>query len=262
MGKKWKNAPVMYVLAQVKFNQILSMETFVPAIQEEMRKIGFPDYRKEIVNLLHFPIGQSDTGTSVQTVNRYIFGDMDNRSGFNLESNAIAFQSADYGVFEAFLQTFLKGISIVDKNVKLDFIERTGIRYLDAVIPKNDELLQDYLITEVLGLIKKVTGKWSHSYTETVSKNDMGAVLIARTIIQDSQVSLPSDITPLAYELLPRFKVSGLHAVIDTDGYYEERALFDINAIGSKLNNLHEEISKLFRASVLDHAINIWESGE
>lgn len=262
MGKKWKNAPVMYVLAQVKFNQILSMETFVPAIQEEMRKIGFPDYRKEIVNLLHFPTGQSDASTSVQTVNRYIFGDMDSRSGFNLESNAIAFQSADYDVFEAFLQTLLKGISIVDKNVKLDYIERTGIRYLDAVIPKNGESLQDYLITEVLGLIKKVTGKWSHSYTETVSENDLGAVLIARTIIHNSPVSLPSDIMHLAYELLPRFKASGLHAVIDTDGFYEKREPFDIDAIGRKLNNLHEEISKLFKATVLDHAINIWESGE
>lgn len=263
MGKKWKNAPVMYTIAQVKFNQILTMEALVPTIQDNMRAIGFPDYRREIVNLLNIPVSQPDSSPPIiQTVNRHVFGDINSTCGFNLENNGIAFQAADYDVFETFLDAFLKGISIIHENVKLSFIERIGIRYFDAVMPRDGEKLSDYLVPQVLGLAGKITGELSHSYTETVSNKDKVGVLIARTIIRDSKITLPPEIAQLAYALLPPFsEFNGLHAVIDTDGYYEKRELFDITVIANRLNGLHEEISRLFSATASAHALNIWEGG-
>jgi len=260
MGKKWANAPLMYTVAQIRFNQILSMESFVPMIQEKMRNIGFPDYRKEISKLINFPGGQPSTDTPVvQTVNRYAFGNIEKTSGFILEDSAIAFQTVDYDVFETFLQSFLSGLSVVDDNVRLSFIERIGIRYLSAVVPIDSEELSDYLVPEVLGMSSKITGKLSHSYTETVSTSSIGG-LIARTVIHESQVSLPPEIAQTAYALNKRFNVNRLHAVIDLDGFYEERVPFNINETESKLSDLHDEIEKSLKAITLDHAHKKWES--
>lgn len=52
MGKKMENAPVYYVLAQVRFNAVLALEQYVPAIQDSLRKMGFPDYEKAVVATL------------------------------------------------------------------------------------------------------------------------------------------------------------------------------------------------------------------
>ena len=37
MGKKLANAPVYYTVAQVQFNPILNLDSFLPAIQAKMR---------------------------------------------------------------------------------------------------------------------------------------------------------------------------------------------------------------------------------
>lgn len=147
----------------------------------------------------------------------------------------------------------MSGLSVVDGNVRLSFIERIGIRYLSAVIPTDSEELSDYLVPEVLGMSSKITGKLSHSYTETVSTSSVGG-LIARTVIQESQVGLPHEIAQTAYTLNKRFDVNRLHAVIDLDGFYEERVPFNFNETESKLNDLHDEIEKSLKAITSDHA--------
>ena len=262
MGKKWKNAPVMYTVAQVRFNQILTMESFVPNIQERIRASGFPDYRKEVINSFSFPLSQTDGNVPVmQFVSRHVFGNTQGTAGFILENNAMSFQTTEYDVFETFLESFLNAISIVNGQVGIDYIERIGIRYLDAVMPRAGEELPDYLVKEVLGMTFKIVGELSHSYTETVSSNSVGG-LIARIIIRDSGISLPPEIAQSAYDLNSNFnQFKGLHAIIDTDGYYEVRTAFDIDAVAKKLNDLHEEIAKSFKAAASPQALKIWELG-
>lgn len=262
MGKKWKNAPVMYTVAQIRFNQILTMESFVPAIQERLRNIGFPDFRKEVVNVLDIPFGQAENGTpSVQTVNRYAFGNLDRTSGFLLESNALSFQSTEYGNFEEFSESMSSVLKIVNENISISFIERVGIRYLDAVMPQDGENLSDYLVPEVLGLTFKASHKLSHSYTETFSNHSEGGV-ISRVIIQDSKITLPSELSQTSYQLSPRFtSYNGLHAVIDTDGYFEKRISFNPEQISKKLDDLHNNITTTFKSVATPHALKTWELG-
>lgn len=262
MGKKWKNAPVMYTVAQVRFNEILTMESYVPAIQEKLRNIGFPDFRKEVINVFGIPIGQADSNRpSVQTVNRFAFGNIERTAGFTLESNALSFQVTEYDTFEQFSECMSKVLQIVNESISIGFIERVGIRYLDAVIPAEGEQLSDYLVPEVLGLTFKVSHTLSHTYTETVSTHSEGGV-ISRVIIQPSKVMLPTELAQTAYPLNPRFaNHEGLHAVIDTDGYFDKRTSFNPQHITKKLDELHNEIGVAFKSAATPHALKIWEFG-
>ena len=263
MGKKWNNAPVMYTVAQVRFNQILTMESYVPAIQEKLRNIGFPDFRKEVINVFGIPFGQADLDPpSVQTVNRFAFGNIERTAGFLLESNALSYQATDYDTFEQFNECMSGVLQIVNESISIGFIERVGIRYLDAVTPLEGEQLSDYLVPEVLGLTFKVPHKLSHTYTETVSTHLEGG-LISRVIIQDSKVTLPPELARTAYPLNSRFSsYNGLHAIIDTDGYFEKRISFDPTQITKKLDELHNDIGVAFKNAATPHALKIWEFGK
>lgn len=255
------NAPVMYTLTQVRFNQVLNLEKFLPEIQDRIRTAGYPDFRQETVNAFVAPPIGSNLQSFVpqlQAVTRYFFANAEGTSAFILENNAMSFQATEYEVFEAFSQQFLLGLKIVHSAIQLAYYERVGVRYLDAVVPRHDEQLSDYLNSEVLGF--KVAGKLTHSYTETVSQNgDVG--LIARLLIQNGKVGLPLEISsPTALPLNERFtKVDGLHAVIDTDAFNESRQHFDIVNLAKILTSLHSEAVRAFKATVTPFALKVWE---
>ena len=45
MGRKMNNAPVYFALAQVKFNQLAALDNYIPAVQDSLRKAGYPDFQ-------------------------------------------------------------------------------------------------------------------------------------------------------------------------------------------------------------------------
>lgn len=271
MAQKWVNPPVMYTVTQVRFNQILAMENYVSAIQEELRRIGFSGYRKDVINALTISIGQSDGPQQIlQPVSRHIFSNRENTSGFTLETNALSFQTADYNVFESFLSTFREVLSIVHNKVSLDYIERIGVRYLDAVVPREGEEVERYLTPEVLGMSNKVKtykspGKLIHSYTETVSLNEAtGSTLVAKVIIQDGKINLPPEIAQISYPINSKFSsFEGSFAIIDTDGFKDTNKMpFDLDMVCQTLDDLHLEISESFKNTASETALKFWEFGD
>ncbi len=264
MGKKMNNAPVYFTVAQVRFNPVLNMEGFLSAIQERMRTTHFPDFKRESVHQLVVSLGsQSDVSQppnpSFVPQARWRFGDIDATTEFVLESNAIALQTTAYDTHKTFFKKLLDSLTIVHEIVHLDFTERIGLRYFDAVLPKSGEKLDDYLMPGVLGLSDRVGEKLLHSYSETVTINTSGK-MVSRIIIQDGRVALPLEIAQLSPQINAKFKAfEGRHAVLDTDAFYEQREKFDLEKIGSRLVSLHDEIEKSFKATITQHAIDAWE---
>ena len=44
MGKLLKNPPVFFTVAQIRFNTILNLKEYLPKIQDEFRKNGYPEF--------------------------------------------------------------------------------------------------------------------------------------------------------------------------------------------------------------------------
>ena len=145
MGTKMRAAPVYFTIAQVRFNPILSLNTYAPQIQERLRKEGFPDAQKGFLATinLNVNVAPSSEGSSPQIPMAqsalYLFGNMERTSGFILDQGALSFQTTEYDVFETLLTDFLKGLQAVNDAVSLSYIDRIGLRYLDAVFPKSGE---------------------------------------------------------------------------------------------------------------------------
>ncbi len=259
---KLKNAPVYLVIAQVRFNPILNLEAFVPAIQEKMRLKGFPDYQPQKTQQIVLPFGNVESGTpSMTSQSRFSFGDRDGQQSFLLDTNAISFQTTRYDTFEDFLTLFLYGVQTVHDAIKLDYFERIGVRYLDVIAPKApEEKFSDYLIPEMIGLREKMAGEVSHSFTETVSK-DNEMQLIARCYIQNGTLSIPNELIGRIPRIQQRFlDLNGWHAILDNDASLELRKDFNVGEIQTILTELKEKIAKSFKLVITAHALKTWDT--
>jgi len=264
MGQKMKHAPVYFTIAQVRFNPILSLKTYVPAIQEQLRKAGYPDFKEGLTMMFNINIGNieppQDQPPSVQPVERFMFSNMDNTHEFILQANSLSFQTTQYETYDKFSKNFLTVLDVVHKIIGINFSERIGIRYLDAVEPKIGDELPQYLIQEVLGVSGRLENTAIiHSFSETAAKTKTGGQVVSRTVIQPGPLGFPPDLHPDRLKLNDRFrKINGLHAVIDTDGSFENREPFDITNTKKRLDELHDVISAAFHSTVTKYAESVW----
>lgn len=263
MGKKLTNAPVYYTVAQIQFNHVLDLDSYVPVIQSKLREAHFPDFKKEVFQRLDFPVLGTQQGQMVPPTltaqSRYLFGDIAGRTAFLLETNALTLQTTAYDTFETFSKMLLTGLGIVHSALRLDFVERIGLRYLDAVHPfKDGETLRDFLVAEVLGLALHGQGQLQQSISETTTATPAGQ-LISRVIIRNGQIGLPMELSGVALTIDPRFtQREGLHAIVDTDASIAHRDAFELSKVESCLTALHDEIVTSFNETVTDHAQASW----
>jgi uncharacterized protein (TIGR04255 family) len=256
---KMSLAPVFYTLAQVQFNPIAQMSDYVPRLQEHLRLNGFPDFRAENqIEVMFRRLDETQPDIQPQHHVRWSFTNTQSTEGYLLLSNALVFHTTEYNTFEDFLQKAIAGLSLVDKIVKLAYIERIGLRYLDAVVPAENELLQQYLNPSLLGLSSNIDGTLSHSFTETVIVLKDGT-LVTRAVTTDGSLAVSPDLFPLQLKLQTRFaEVNRRNTVLDTDYFVTKRTDFNLTDIETQLLDAHDIITNAFRVSVTDHAREKW----
>ena len=263
MAQKMTHAPVYFAIMQARFNPILTLDSYAPQIQERFRKHGYPDAQKGVLATLNLNLAAPTEGSAPQVpvaqTARYTFCNMDRTAGFILDQSALSFQTTEYDVFDTFSGQFRQGLQAVHDAVDLSYTDRIGFRYLDAVFPKANKSLGDYLKTSVLGLAEQFQETVVHSFSET-SLRSADINVVARVIIQDGQVGFPPDLLPNILRMAERFKVlRGRHATLDTDGSFEGRESFNLDRISDHLQSIHDEIAKAFRATVTPNAVKAWE---
>jgi uncharacterized protein (TIGR04255 family) len=263
MARKMTHAPVYFAIVQARFNPILALDSYAPQIQERFRKHGFPDAQKSVLATLNLNLSAPTEGSTPQVpvaqTARYTFYNMDRTSGFILDQGAVSFQTTEYDVFETFSHEFRQGLQAVHDAVDLSYTDRIGFRYLDAVFPKANESLGDYLNPSVLGLTERFQESVVHSFSET-NLRSANVTVVARVIIQDGEVGFPPDLLPNVLRVAERFRaLRGRHAILDTDGSFEGREAFNLDRIGDHLNEIHDESAKTFHATVTPNALRVWE---
>ena len=264
MSSQMKNAPVYFTIGQIRFNPILSLPTFIPGIQDNFRKHGFADFKKAVTMTFAFSSGGNKDSESQmpppQPVERFLFSDISNTQNFQLDQGSLSFQSTKYEVFEKFAAELMKGLQIVNEMVGgLSFVERVGLRYLDAVTPKQGENLSQYLIPEALGLYGRLKGRTKHTFCETLTESPDASV-VSRVVTQEGQIGFPPDLVLNQLNIAQSFaNFTGVHAVLDTDAFFAERMAYNAAEVEKRLDKLHDRIMEAFRALVTDHALGVWK---
>jgi uncharacterized protein (TIGR04255 family) len=262
MGKKLTHAPVYFSIVQVKFNPLFKLDGYVAEIQDRLRRAGYPDAKKGLLTQLNLlTLNQSEHAAPAVPVlqsSRYIFGNRERTAEFILDQFALTFQTTEYDVFESFSERFLVGLDAVQDAASLDYVERVGVRYLNAIQPRDGEELSSYLAPQLTGLSATLGGSLIHSFSETrVKKN--GVEILVRSVLQDSTIAFPPDLQPMMLELLPRFRAhNGFYAILDLDGWRERREEFARSYVAEALHDIHDHVENAFLSCTTKHAKEVW----
>jgi hypothetical protein len=258
MGTKYEKAPVFYTVGQVRHNPLLSLGAFIPEIQEQMRKAGYPDFMStpQVQFTFHNSTGGAEDGhfqPTLQKTERYLFSNIKGTQGF---------------VMDAQIE---KGLKILSEAVQgLSYFERLGLRYLDAVAPRDGESFEDYLAREVLGLpacsglaeLNEFNGRplsFHHSFSESKLAVPGIGEAISRVVIQSGTLRFPPDISPEPLKVKQRFQdLSGEHALLDIDASFAERKEYNASEVSERFHQLHDLLGLCFGATVTDFARNVW----
>jgi uncharacterized protein (TIGR04255 family) len=197
----------------------------------------------------------------IELKKKWSFMDAVKRNGYVLNSSCFVFHTSNYHTFDVFADKFLKGLKLLHGIVKLDYIERVGMRYIDVISPKKGQPIRDYLRDGVKGLIDVEEDGFLS--TDGASAQKIGdGILVIKTSLRPNcpPFLIPDDLMPL--HLLPSEDSSAeetmTRATLDVDFYEEKRFNFNIDPLMEKLKFAHEHVEKAFHLAVTDYALNEW----
>ncbi len=253
-SRKLTNAPLVYVLAQVRYSPILSMEKFIPHIQEQVRKT-FPKFRKVVMQSLVLGVnGQPDT----TKVERWEFAGKDGDAGFIVQTDSFVFHTTAYKTFEDFISQFEFALSEVNKEANISLIERIGLRYVDVIEAEEGEELGVFLVPGLAGFpLEKLQVKTLISYMETITTTDEGVLVLKATKKLDGNL-LPPDLQPIGLKMDRKISEGRPNAILDFDHYSEQAMEFSIDDVVKKIDRLHNATSSAFWATTTKYAIDRW----
>ena len=137
-----RNSPLVLVLLQTAFQAVRDMASYVPKVQDRLRTQGFPvDIGGEVRQLT------VQTGEPAHETRRprWEFRNIEENTSIIVDETAVVLQTTAYTKFEEFLRTFELAMTAMDAIVGNIIVERIGLRYIDAIIPKSGEDWRKYI---------------------------------------------------------------------------------------------------------------------
>jgi uncharacterized protein (TIGR04255 family) len=258
MGRKMRNPPIFYTIAQVQFSPFLQMTKIVSDIQASLRK-KYPDFRQD--KMANFILQFGPQGPiQQQGGDRWHFIDAKNSSGFILRNEALVFHTTAYETSEVLFECVLEGIGAVNKYAELGFVESVAIRTLDAVVPEGGTALRKYLKPAVRGFSEEFDGQLKQSVVESTWDIPPNGVLISRSAIVQGGLGVPMDLFPLSLELKPSIRTLNVqHAVLDNDRQEKGRFDYNLDQIHERLVTVKKGASLAFSKAVTPFALEQWQ---
>lgn len=259
----WDNAPVILVLAEMRFDAVNKMASYVDDIQDSMRKSGYPKFKKREARKINLDLS-SQRQVSEATYS-WEFANKANTESFVLSNDSLVFRSSDYQNFESFKSSLERGLDIVCEAADLSVgsCSRIGLRYVDAVQPEQDRKLSDYVKPNLLGFDFSDIGLLNQGgLSESSALTDNGRLVIRCWQGSGVDVPLPPDLSaPPILDLKPIVDPSKYHALLDFDNIYSKSMDFSVPGIVAVLDSLHMNTSRAFHAASTTEALTNWRSG-
>ncbi len=255
---KLHNAPLSLVLCQVRFSRVRKMAEFIPAIQDRLRRIGFPS---DVSGLLQ-QVLLTAAGPQLSQTKQDEFRSADNTWSIAVGEDTLVLITTNYDRFAGFADKLRLAVEIVDAAAELRHgqITRIGLRYIDVIQPQAGETNRDYLQTNLHGPQSAIFTDGQLVHLESAGRTAIGTMIL-RITQNDQGILVPPDIVlkPMRHNQVA--KPGQLITLIDSDHYVEGEWPFDLKAMIETVDHLHRGINTLFfRDVVTKHATTVWKA--
>jgi uncharacterized protein (TIGR04255 family) len=260
---KLANAPLVHVLAQVRYAPVLTISKSIPVIQEKLKGIGFPRFEKGEVQSVVF---KHDSAPQVDRSERWDFLSRDKTVGVVLTPSFVLLQTTAYDTFHKFAETLLKVFEIVASEVQIDIVERLGIRYVDVVRLQENESFSDYLKPGLVGFPFSEVGDESfrNAVVATVQSAAVANIPDSNSTlnVKCSQVGdgtfLPPDVGPSGLKYEMSLNPKEVVIILDFDHFKIVDDDFAPQRLVAEFDRLHQIANMAFRAALKRHAYDKW----
>jgi len=248
-GVHLTNAPLVCVLGQVRFPQILAVEDkkVVAPFQEAIRK-KYPKLQQERTHQLIFDNQEKELVAS-QFEAIWRFTDVNNHWRVSLASNFVTLDTSKYVSRQDFLERMKEVLNAVHEHIKPNIVERIGIRYIDRLTGDAVENISSLVKKELTNIASSTFKEYLlQSYNESLFQlPDTKETLLARWGL------IPSNTTFDPNVLEPIDQPSWF---LDLDMSISENQEFDVEKILEDTKRFSERIYTFFRWSVTDEFLS------
>ena len=243
------NAPLVCVLGQVRFPQILAVEDrkFVTPFQEAIRK-KYPKLQQERTHQLIFDNQEKELVAS-QFEAIWRFTDVNNHWRVSLASNFVALDTSKYVSRQDFLERMREVLTAVNEHIQPNLVERIGIRYVDRIEGIDVGNISNLVRSELINITASTFQEHIlQSYNESLFQlpNTQGTLVARWGLIPSNATFDPNVLEPIDQ---PSW-------FLDLDMSISENQEFDVEKILEDAKRFSERIYTFFRWSVTDEFLS------
>lgn len=261
---EWSNAPLVYVLAELRTERIADVKAYQAKFGERLRELGYPIQRTmhaaKLVATGHQMIFEPEQDAIWE------FATPDNRTAVMLRSNGLVLHATAYKHEVEFLTHLHAAIAVLAEEIPSVYINRIGLRYVDFVLPGKGEEPETYVDARLfpnLGLAKETSDVTSTSVA--MYSMGKGRQLTLRYTRGCGKPELPPDLGMLSLDPSPLMNPSNVDsksatAVIDTDCNltYSPVEKMDAAKVQAQFESIYGDVFLAFNKAITGHARKVW----
>lgn len=252
----YPRSPLVFVLAQVRISPVLAMESKIPAMQESLRKSGFPRLNvRDIEAIQHFPDGKYQ----IERNRQWEFINAGRTASVLVDQNFLIYQVTQYQLFEDFVETMRNALQVLEEFAEPGIMSRIGLRYVDLVTPAEGKSLEHYFAAGLRGFRLPGDVPRERFRAESISATDKNMMFIHRYLEATRGVGLPEDLQPLTLNPSRSLAMKSLFGLLDMDHVMDVDEPFSTEAAVRHLWALHHHQKIAFEASVTPEALAEWK---
>jgi uncharacterized protein (TIGR04255 family) len=269
--KHLSKQPLALVLAQVRFSPILTIEGYIPKIQDNLRKNGYPVYSQQ-QNIV-FEMPPVDPVNVKQTlITQWRFESPSLDTVIIIDKEQVLFLTSKYTKFEDFIRSFIKVLKFVlqiTEHEEFGVVVRLGLRYIDQIRKQSDtDDIDLYLRPELQGMVcsEYANNKKQYSIVSVGSTRPAGnfeGQLVIRVIRGEKGMDIPPDLMPSAPANRKTVAPDEDIAMVDMDHYWVGSMGPDVRItqiIEEMFFRMHDTIINGFHNSVIsEDGIKKWQ---
>lgn len=260
---RWPNAPLAYLIAEIKFQRVQDFEVQLPALAEQLAD-RYP--LEESSSTLE--IGVAGSPPSMEVLRD--FKNFSSTMGVRLTRGSLALHCTDYAGSSSFQSEWFLLLNLVAGLLKPRVLLRSSLRCVDLLVPQGDELPDHYLVPSLRPWCdegSKVLGDFEQGNTVSRFKyQDFSTTVLILARIK-GQFVLPPTLAAMSLAFSPvQTKALQFHqstgrpfAIMDTDVAHEAARPFDLESLKAQFKQIHQLASASFRAATTVEAQQLWQ---
>lgn len=274
-------APLIHVVAQLNFSALprwTSEER--DALHREMIALGFPELVEASMDLVEWSVSADmahEPRRSSKQIPRLVFKGAGEHALVELREDQLILKTTDYDGHEAFLATWFEVLTVFSTVVprfESLLLHRMSLRYVDLIVPKPDENLQELVTSSLLppslpGLDAEPLFGTTAKVVRTGEDRHL-RVVFEEVVSQDKRITkvLPDDLAEhdpkcgLSIKAQPHWESlpDGSYGILDIEHVHTTHNKPTLGSIdkAASFQQLYDKASRVFWSVVTEQAQTSW----